>query len=217
MMLGHRLFRSAVLLFVLACAEAHGSGALREERIPAFLSGSETRQYSTSISDTDFDGDSKPDLTIGSPDGPGYTVEIRLTSRQARTSLYFAGGGPGIRIFAYDVDRDNCQDLVVTNATSLLPLAVYLGDGKGNFQQGKPWSVLPFGLESPNRYEPAKATGSLVCVMPQTRWCLDLQPDSTFEAPANAGGWIRVNSKGFNIRRYLGSRNPRSPPPRQSV
>ncbi len=99
----------------------------------------------------DFDGDNKPDLAVGRNSGGGYTVQIRFTSSIPEASLIFPISGPGFRIVARDVDHDDDQDIIITSATSDIPVAIWLSDGKGHFERGDPWAYFPQNVESPLR------------------------------------------------------------------
>ncbi|HYK90518.1 MAG TPA: VCBS repeat-containing protein [Acidobacteriota bacterium] len=168
--------------------------------------------YPIATADADFDGDNKPDLAIGSTRGLGYIIEIRFSTQLAKTYLTLANGGVGTRIFACDVDRDSFLDLVVTSSTSLLPIAVYLGDGKGHFQEGKPWTLLPFHLDTPYRFKPSSASTTFVSLMPQTRFSFYGGPDCVLSADLVAGAWLTGKYSEPEARRHPANRKPRSPP-----
>ncbi len=95
---------------------------------------------------SDFDGDHKPDLLIGSPNGPEYTLEIRFSSKIPSALLSFSNEVAGLSITVCDVNRDDAADLVIQASGSRFPSAVWLGDGKGHFVEGKPWDFIPLGM-----------------------------------------------------------------------
>jgi hypothetical protein len=118
----------------------------------------------------DFDGDHKPDLaTLGSnseDNSPFIEVQLGTTNFPVFTLLI---RGSGNRLRARDLDGDNDRDLVLETALRV-PLAVWINDGAGNFQQGNlesfrfqlshddPTSLgsygrplLPHGAECPRR------------------------------------------------------------------
>jgi len=91
---------------------------------------------------SDFDGDGTADLAIGRFDGRRYHVEIQLSGAHSNTLLTSDQLDPGTYLLARDVDLDNDQDIVLVNYTSLLPLAIWLNNGKATFEQADPWSWL---------------------------------------------------------------------------
>ncbi len=184
------------------CADANG----------APFGGQEAAAYPSTVVNADFDGDSRPDVAVGNLRGLGYTIEIQFTTRTSKTLLTLAGVGIGTRIFACDVDRDSYQDLVVTTATSLLPIAVYLGDGKGHFQEGRPWAFLPFLLDAPYRYEPGGVRTSVASLLPRNRVSAHLPSDLTFTANPDTGTKIAADFENLQEQRPAGGRTPRSPP-----
>jgi len=110
----------------------------------------------------DFDGDQKPDIVLGSAVGNSYFLQIRFSTDTPATSLRVSGGVSGIRILSRDVNQDNDEDLIVTSCTSPIPVAVFLGDGKGHFQPGNPWNFIPVGINSPCRYAPTTGHASAI-------------------------------------------------------
>jgi hypothetical protein len=104
----------------------------------------------------DFDGDTKPDMVVGTAAGRGFVVQVKFSTQVPPASLSFAGMAPWMRILSRDVNNDNDEDLIVTSCASLIPVAVFLGDGKGHFQPGNPWNFIPFGLNSSVLYESPK-------------------------------------------------------------
>ena len=89
----------------------------------------------------DFDGDRLPDVATGRLAGGMYRIEIRFSS-DSTTCLVMNYIPPQATMYVMDVDGDNDLDLVVTDGFSLFPQAVWLGDGKGHFQDGNPHSWL---------------------------------------------------------------------------
>ncbi len=170
-------------------------------------------QETAVLNKADFDGDSKPDLAVGSFRWPGYTIEIKFSSPVANAYLTLAEPGLGTRLLAYDIDHDSCEDLVVTNATSLLPVAVFLGDGKGHFQPGKPWLFLPLSsLGTTYHYDPVKARTILACLQPQLRYSAEGRPVCFHPSGLDAGDWTDHELEAPLAQRCLAGFNPRSPP-----
>jgi hypothetical protein len=178
-----------LLLAMLFCGALSATGLCTEmaREIPA---DQEASSCFSTVLNADFDGDSKPDVAIGRSHGLGYTIEIQLTTRLAKSYFSLPDRGVGTRIFAYDIDKDSYQDLIITSATSLLPIAVFLGDGKGHFREAKPWTFLPFGLDTPYNYETGKVPAGLVSLVPQTRFTFDGRPSQAGAIVLKAGDWI---------------------------
>jgi hypothetical protein len=133
-------------------------GQWREHQIvesnASTASGSFGRQIEGCSLTADFDGDSEPDLAVGQNGIAGYTVQIRFTSHIPPTSLVFPDARPGIRIFTRDIDQDNDQDIIVSSITSDIPIAIWLGDGRGHFEKADPWAYICQGLKSPLQFLP---------------------------------------------------------------
>jgi hypothetical protein len=210
-MIGFRMLKSGCLLILLLAAGVQSAQALCSAEARGLQSGRRVQPFTAQV-DADFDGDSKPDVAIGSTSGPSYTIEIRLSSQSAKTYLTLANGGVGTRIFAFDVDKDSYQDLIVTSAASLLPIAVYLGDGKGHFQAGSPWAFLPFLFDSPYRYDQGKAVGSILCLMPPTRFTIDRATASASTIHLQASDYVSADSPKLRWQCFEERRHLRGPP-----
>ena len=102
----------------------------------------------------DFDGDHKPDIVMGSAVGGSYVLQVRFSTDTPTASLRVSSGASGMRILSRDVNLDNDEDLIITSCTSPIPIAVFLGDGKGHFQPGNPWNYIPVGINTPYTYDP---------------------------------------------------------------
>jgi hypothetical protein len=100
-----------------------------------------SRSSSTSVL-SDFDGDGAVDLAVSRFDGHGYNIDILLSAERSSTLSASGHIEPGFCLLARDVDLDNDEDLVLVNYTSLLPMAIWLNDGKARFQQSDRWSWL---------------------------------------------------------------------------
>lgn len=91
-----------------------------------------------SIGSQDLDGDNHADYISSHADKYNYHVAVELSNNLTNT-FYFSltNSSPDINIFAYDIDKDNDKDIVITSAFSSQPLGIWLNDGKGKFQQDK--------------------------------------------------------------------------------
>jgi hypothetical protein len=92
----------------------------------------------------DLDGDYIPETATVHQNRSVYQVSIHFTSGRPRLKLtvYRAEGEAGLSFEASDIDNDHKADLVITSATSLRPVAVWLNRGKAKFQKVRSW---PYG------------------------------------------------------------------------
>ncbi len=136
----------------------------------------------SSIVGADFDGDMKPDMIVGTAAGRGYVLQIQFSTQIPSASLALDSALPGMTVLSRDINQDNDADLIVTSCTSLIPVAVFLGDGKGHFQPDNPWNYVPVGLNSSRGYgSPSGNDGPAGNTTEDRRfseiaWCRDL-PD----------------------------------------
>jgi hypothetical protein len=95
----------------------------------------------------DFDGDSRPDMAITKMEAQGagyvYWLEFDLSTRRAGDSAQQAPGFPpaassmfGLHLTPRDVDGDQDLDIVVTMGFARQPVAVWINDGQGGFEEG---------------------------------------------------------------------------------
>lgn len=86
--------------------------------------------------------DSSVDLIVGKVEGSSYKLEISLTGNNNKVSNFVLDQPNviGSSFFTCDIDQDNDQDIVVVSPLSNRPIAVWLSDGKGNFQQDKSYT-----------------------------------------------------------------------------
>jgi hypothetical protein len=95
----------------------------------------------------DFDGDSRPDMAITKMEAQGagyvYWLELDLSTRRAGDSAQQLPGLPvitssmfGLHLTPRDVDGDHDLDIVVTIGFARQPVAVWINDGQGGFEEG---------------------------------------------------------------------------------
>jgi hypothetical protein len=82
----------------------------------------------------DFDGDNEADIARGRLVENRYEILVWLSTRSDVITLPSPMELAGFTIHAFDINRDSHQDVVATSPTEPHPLAVWLGDGKGNFK-----------------------------------------------------------------------------------
>jgi len=135
----------------------------------------------------DFDGDSRPDVAITRMEARGggyvYWVELDLStnrkdgSSQPQANLPAAVASiSGLHLTPRDVDGDHDLDIVVTMGIARQPIAVWINDGKGRFEEGD-LSAYP-ALTSPEDFA-FSAPGTLDTTQP----AFDQGPRSRFALP----------------------------------
>ena len=95
----------------------------------------------------DFDGDSRPDMAITKTEAQGagyvYWLELDLSATRTTGSARRNPGLPviassllGLHLTPRDVDGDHDLDIVVTMGFARQPVAVWINDGHGGFEEG---------------------------------------------------------------------------------
>jgi hypothetical protein len=95
----------------------------------------------------DFDGDSRPDVAITKTEAQGagyvYWLELDLSTSRTGDSARQHPGFPaiassmfGLHLTPRDVDGDRDLDIVVTMGFGRQPVAVWINDGQGGFEEG---------------------------------------------------------------------------------
>ncbi len=95
----------------------------------------------------DFDGDSRLDMAITKMEAQGagyvYWLEFDLSTRRSSDSAQQQPGFPviassmfGLHLTPRDVDGDHDLDIVVTMGFARQPVAVWINDGQGGFEEG---------------------------------------------------------------------------------
>jgi hypothetical protein len=95
----------------------------------------------------DFDGDSRPDTAITKIEAQGagyvYWLELDLSTSRTGDSARQHPGFPvvassmfGLHLTPRDVDGDHDLDIVVTIGFARQPVAVWINDGQGGFEEG---------------------------------------------------------------------------------
>ena len=89
----------------------------------------------------DLDGDQIPETATIRQCGHLYRVSIHFTSGRKRVDFttYVADGTAGLTFNTTDVNDDSKSDLVISSATSVRPVAVWLNQGKARFQKVSSW------------------------------------------------------------------------------
>jgi hypothetical protein len=82
----------------------------------------------------DFDGDDERDVAKGFLVDNHYEILVSLSTRSDVIILHSPVQLAGFTIHAFDINHDSYPDIVAISPTESHPLAVWLGDGKGNFK-----------------------------------------------------------------------------------
>jgi len=87
--------------------------------------------------DHDLDGDHVPETATVRQRGYVYQVNIHFTTGRPKLHLttFVTEGLAGLTLQTKDINNDNKDDLVITSATSIYPIAIWLNQGKTKFQK----------------------------------------------------------------------------------
>jgi hypothetical protein len=87
----------------------------------------------------DFDGDHRIDRATLDSTGRRKRIDIRFSQTKPSTVLYFdTGTEDGGSLFANDIDNDGDNDLIWSDLVHPDNVVVWLDDGTGRFERGKP-------------------------------------------------------------------------------
>lgn len=101
--------------------------------------------------DHDLDGDQLPETATIRQRGYVYQVNIHFTTGRPKLRLttYVSEGVAGLTLQTRDINNDSKDDLVITSATSIRPIAIWLNQGKSKFQKISSWAYLVGGYTGP--------------------------------------------------------------------
>ena len=85
----------------------------------------------------DLDGDHIPETVTIRQRGYIYQVNIHFTTGRPKLHLttYVTEGLAALSLQTRDINNDSKDDLVLTSATSIRPIAIWLNQGKSKFQK----------------------------------------------------------------------------------
>lgn len=130
-----------------------------------------------SIVNTDFDGDHQFDQASIKFAKNGYEIDVRLHAHpETRAKIFWPSSERvGLGLISCDVDQDGDQDLVLTSAQSLFPLAIWISDGAGHFQEGDKTFFAPlFSNDRHPTFHPGKKLDKQIWFPRQRRVLVDL-------------------------------------------
>ena len=161
----------------------------------------------------DFDGDHKQDIAIARLSNNRYKIVVLLSTRSQAAILNPSEQLAGFTIHACDINNDSLQDIVVTGATAMRPLAVWLGDGHGSFEiADQSLFENGFALTELSKYQNSR--------IPPDQDLLDESLDPTcgsissrFENPGlERKGFLTCWTHSCALRNVSSPAAPRSPP-----
>jgi hypothetical protein len=161
----------------------------------------------------DFDGDHISDLAVARSEASFIRVEIHLSTEPHETSIHHSSAEPGIRLFVYDVDRDNDQDLIFASPASLSPPAVWLNDGKGHFEQSEGSDGFSLVCEDPLTLETESSQAEPVLIAQDDDRPLDKSCVLRATVTLDVTNLLSPRWRGFAIEVRTFYLPPRSPPP----
>lgn len=134
-----------------------------------------------SLVNADFDGDSQLDRAKIKFAKNGYEINVTLRAQPETGAKIFwpSGERVGLGLITCDVDQDGDQDLVLTSPLSLFPLAIWISDGAGHFQEGDNTFFVPlFSNDHQPTFHPNKKLDNQICFPRQRRVSIDLSRGS---------------------------------------
>ena len=160
------------------------------------IASAERDTYATALG-RDLDGDGISENALIHQSGSTYKISIQFTSGRPRLHLtvYYTAGETGLTLQTSDVNDDRKADLVVTSATSVRPLAVWLNRGKARFQKVSSWTYGGLAthkgpvLRQRSPYNPEAALNSVTdspAHTVKTAEALDISLDTENLGPSNS-------------------------------
>jgi hypothetical protein len=160
----------------------------------------------------DFDGDSKTDTAVAKFCGSSYRIDIVLSSKRSRIRLTVpVRHEVGLELIAYDVNHDNRIDLVLTGASRVKPIAVWLNMGNGSFERSSGLLGPFFGTDSSPRLLRGIVRSDVQALIPTD----DPADEFTLETPPAfqlERGLTGYGEQSSPTASAWGSASPRGPP-----
>lgn len=139
------------------------------------------------VLDRDLDGDHIRETATIRQHGSYYQVVIHFSTGRPKVRLktYVSAGDAGLSVEFADLNHDAEADLVLTSATSLSPVAIWVNRGGANFQRVNSTQYSPFGrstgprLKRPAAVQAETAVTVLNDPLPQSDIALSFSPITT--------------------------------------
>lgn len=131
-----RWYRNTKFISCVAALSAFLFGTAASFAAPPKSSAPTSISYKTTLG-IDLDGDHIPETATVRQRGSFYQVSIHFSTGRPKLKLRtFVGDDvAGLTIEITDVNSDSEADLVISSATSVRPIAVWLNRGSANFQR----------------------------------------------------------------------------------
>src|SRR5438132_6829632 len=136
---------------------------------------------------SDFDSDNLPDLAIFKHGVSRGTIEIQLSSKPENPSLTITSEVFGTGVFAFDIDHDNNQDLIIQSDSLSEPFECWLNDGNGHFVKDNRRQNGEVFSDSSNSLNRGINTGERFCSSSSQRPPLNRAAVFTTTGPESAG------------------------------
>lgn len=136
---------------------------------------------------SDFDRDNLPDLAILKQGVGRGTIEIQLSSKSDNPSLTITSEVFGTGLFAFDIDHDNDQDLIIQSDSLSEPFECWLNDGNGHFVKDNRRQNGELLNDNSNSINRATSTGERLCFSSSQRPPLNRAAVVTAASPKPAG------------------------------
>src|SRR5262247_3591456 len=163
--------------------------------------------------DHDLDGDHIPETATIRQRGYVYHVNIHFTSGRPKLHLttYVSEGVAALTLQTRDINNDSKDDLVITSATSIRPIAIWLNQGKSKFQKISSWSYLVGGYTGPEcrrqTCHPAPVGNIAIDPVPQTAFSANY-----FNLGNNCTALLYSEAEKLSLDSILLQVPPRGPP-----
>ena len=169
-----------IVLWVTVSSVAEAQSAVLDRPSSLFpipLAQSNTWLSYQSTVNAEFDGNHQLDQASIRFAKNGYEIDVTLRAHPETGAKIFwpSSERVGLGLISCDVDQDGDQDLVLTSPLSLFPLAIWISDGAGHFQEGDNTFFVPlFSHDRHPTFHPGKKLDNQIWFPRQRRVSIDL-------------------------------------------